>query len=450
MGIQARCFHPKGIAFGVTHWTIPFLLLSLFLRPTPIFAQDSPTSFTLKELLQEAIAKNPELAASRARWTASKFRISQARSLEDPVIGADLEGIPRSTADLGKYTDIEYMISQTIPFPGKLSLKGKIAEKEARIVYEAYRSTEQRLTSDVKSAFEKLYLVDRSIEVLEHHKAIVEQFSKSAETRYMSGVSSQQDILKAHVELAKMTNEYLTLKQEREISIAHFNNLLNRPIESPLEIVVEEGKRPFTTDWKAIQKLTLSNRPDLLAIEHEVQKQKSSTSLAKLGYLPDFFTRVEARQFASESSLREYDTFLGISLPIWFWGKQRAEVREKEAMVSEAQEAYTMMKNRILFEVKEVLIHVETKERLVQLYQTAVLPQAEQALHASQVGYETDKVDFLNLLDADRSLREFEMEYYSAVSEYHIALADLERVVGVSLVRDAPLVKEADSIAKEK
>jgi len=418
--------------------------------PSPSFASDTLAPFTLNQLLQEALAKNPELSAAKNRWEASKFRISQASTLEDPMIGADVEGIPRGTADLGRYMDIEYMISQAIPFPGKLSLKGKIATQEAKMSYETYRGVEQKLISDVKSAFEKLYLLDRSVEVIEHHKNIVEQFSKSAEIRYTSGMSTQQDILKAHVELAKLTNALLTLRQERETAVARLNSLLNRPVHSPLEITVEEGKRPLTTDWGTLEKLTLSNRPDLLAGEIEIQKQKSSTTLAKMGYLPDFFTRVEARQFDGESRIREYDTFLGVNLPIWFWGKQRAEVKEKQAMVSEAEGAYTTMKNRVFFEVKESLVRVETKERLVQLYQTAVLPQAEEALHASQVGYETGKVDFLNLLDADRSLREFELEYYQAVSDYHIALADLERAVGVSLVKSASSSTGGDSSAKEK
>ena len=440
MGIKGR--RPQTVRIALSFFGS--LAILFVYASSPSFAKDTPAPFTLHELLQEALAKNPELSAARAQWEASKFRISQARSLEDPMIGADVEGIPRGTADLGRYMDIEYMVSQAIPFPGKLSLKGKIAAQEAKMSYEAYRATEQKLVSDVKSAFETLYLLDRSIEVIEHHKNIVEQFSKSAEIRYTSGMSTQQDILKAHVELAKMTNTLLTLRQERETAVARMNSLLNRPLRSSLEIAVEEGERPFTTDWGALEKLTLSNRPDFLAGEAEVKKQKSSVSLAKLGYLPDFFTRVEARQFDGESRFREYDTFLGVNLPIWFWGKQRAEVKEKQAMVSEAEHAYTTMKNRVLFEVKEALVRVETKERLTQLYQTAVLPQAEEALHASQVGYEAGKVDFLNLLDADRSLRDFELEYYATVSEYHIALADLERSVGVSLT------KEGTSDAKEK
>ena len=412
---------------------VGFWVIVLCLLPRLAKAEELPPRFTLQQLLQEALANNPQLKASHSGWEAAKFRISQARSLEDPMIGADLEGIPRGKADLSEYNDIEYMVSQVIPFPGKLSLKGKIAAQEARMVYESYHSAEQKLISDVKSAFEKLYLVNHSIEVLEHHQNIVEQFSKSAEIRYTSGMASQQDILKAHVELAKMTNHVLTLQQERQTAVARLNSLLNRPINSPLEISVEEAKKPVATDWDPIEALALSHRPDLLVMQIEVEKQKSSVSLAKLGYLPDFFTRVEAREFSGEGRLREYDTFLGVNLPIWFWGKQRSEVKEKQAMASEAAQAYAAMKNMVLLEVKEDLVQVQTKERLVQLYQTAVLPQTEEALRASRVGYEAGKVDFLNLLDADRSLREFELEYYSAVSEYNIALADLERAMGVSL-----------------
>ncbi len=443
MGIRAMNRQSGRIAhFFLLGGSATVLFFQLSFLPT-VAAETSPRPFILKELLREALARNPELQGARARWEAAKFRISQARSLEDPMIGADVEGIPRGTADIGKYMDIEYMISQTIPFPGKLSLKGKMAEQEAKSIYENTRATEQQLLSEVKSAFEQLYLVERSMEVFEHHKDIVEQFSKSAEARYTTGAGTQQDLLKANLELSKMANEVLTLRQEREIAVALLNRLLNRPVYSPLEITVEGAENPAVLDWQTIEKRTLSHRPDLLAAESELHKSKSSASLAKLGYLPDFFTRVEARQYDGESRIREYDTFLGVTLPVWFWGKQRAEVKEKEAMVSESEGAMTATKNRVLFEAKEAFVRAEAKERLVRLYQTAVLPQSEEALRASRTGYETNRVDFLNLLDTDRTLRDFELEYYKAVADYHVALADLERAVG------APL-EGGDSVVQKK
>jgi len=92
------------------------------------------------------------------------------------------------------------------------------------------------------------------------------------------------------------------------------------------------------------------------------------------------------------------------------------------------------MRNKILFDVKDSFVKVQTAGRLVDLFKTTILPLAEQSLEAATIGYQADKVDFLNLLESQRVIQNFQLDYYRALVSYEQRLADLERTVGVDLV----------------
>lgn len=94
------------------------------------------------------------------------------------------------------------------------------------------------------------------------------------------------------------------------------------------------------------------------------------------------------------------------------------------------------MENLTLFEVKDFHFKVQTSERLVKLYRDNIIPQAEQSLNAAEIGYQSGKVDFLNLIDSQRVLLDFNLAYYRAVADFGINIAQLERVVGIELARN--------------
>jgi outer membrane protein TolC len=411
-----------------------FILLIIFYAGKVFAGEETQVEqVSIITIIDEVLKNNPELAAARSRRDAAFNRVPVAKSLKDLMVGADFEGVRRGTLDIGKYMDVEYMVSQEIPFPGKLSLRGKVALQEAKMADSDYKAKERDIYARAKSAYYDLYMVDRSTEVNQQNRDFLEQFARVAETRYAAGLSSQQDVLKAQVELAKLANELITLGQERETAVAKLNALLNRPTRSPLGIKSEVPKTEFSWTWNDLEGLTLEHRPELKAMEYGIKRAESSLTLARLEYMPDFTTRVEARQFDGEGGIREYDVFLGVNIPIWFWTKQKYQVKEAKNNLEEAKALYQTMKNNVLFEMQDALVRVESSQRLSKLYTTGVLPQAQQALEASQIGYQTGKVDFLNLIDSVRTFKDFQLEYYESIVKFEVAFAELEKAVGMPL-----------------
>lgn len=439
MGIKRRCHKLAFLLFPLIFWGLPHGLAAEGFSPSPL---------SLKELVQETLARNPEIQEARARWEAAKERIVIEGWLDDPMIGADLEGIPRGTADFGRYTNIEYMISQAIPFPGKLSLKKKIAQQEAKIAYELYQTEGKEIVAQMKHAYHALYLVDRSLEINARNRERVNRFRRIAETRYVGGLTYRQDLLKSEVELSRLLNEQVMLEGEREVAVARVNTLLNRPLTTSVVLAPEPmGKFPSYT-WGDLEERLIASRPELKMAEYEIDRMKATRRLARLSNFPDFTARVEARQFQGEGSIREYDAFLGINLPIWFW-KNASTVKEASKSLEAAKESYTSLKNMVLFEAQDALVRLQSKERQLKRYQEEILPQAEEAFEEARKGYESAQTSFLDLLDAQRMLNMFELEYYRTLVELEMAYADLERAIGTPLEEEVVLSEET-SDAKKK
>jgi cobalt-zinc-cadmium efflux system outer membrane protein len=189
-------------------------------------------------------------------------------------------------------------------------------------------------------------------------------------------------------------------------------------------------------------------RPELKMAEREIERSEASRSLARLVNFPDFTARVEARQFNGENEIREYDAFLGVTLPIWFW-KNRAVVKEASKSLAAAEAGYVSMKNMVLFEAQDALVRVQSKEKQLRRYQEEILPQAEQAFEEARKGYESNQTGFLDLLDAQRMLNMFEMDHYRTLADLEIARADLERAVGVPLDEQTVLTEELPHAKKK-
>lgn len=388
----------------------------------------------LSDLIREALEKNPEIRTYEERWKGAKARVWQALSWDDTMIGADFEGIPRGRSDADRANNIEWMISQKIPFPGKRFLKGRVASKEAKMAREDYRAKEREIVSEVKKAYSQYFLKEHEVLLHEETKRILERLAKSAESRYATGQIPYHEVLRVHTELATITNEVARHYQERETARARINALMGRgEIYSPLRIAVHipERKLSFTRD--ELMKLALERRPELSAMRYGFEAAKTDAVSAWVDLLPDAQARIEARQFAGEGRVREYDQFLGFEVPVFSLVGRVGAIKEKKAQKQEARAALENMKNMVFFEVQEALAEFESNDRTTRLYQFNVVPQAESALASMLASYEAGAGDFIQTMEAQKALTEFRHHYFEALVMREQSFAELERVVGIEL-----------------
>jgi len=394
-------------------------------------------SGTLDSFVQEALQNNPEIKAAKARWGASTKRPSQEGTLPDPMIGVDWQNVSFDSITLDDDPDsmLRFSFEQEIPFPGKLSLKKKIAARDSEAEEKSYRATERRVIADLKASYYDWYLAAKAIEITERNQELLRKFTKIAEVKYEVGKGIQQDVLRAQVENSKFIEQLEVLKQKDEIIEAKIKSIVNRPQDSRLGSPEDIEKTPLTLTSDEVSKLAKENAPMLAMKERQIAREEEALNLAQKELYPDFVIEASPGIMGREGNGVEgvWEVSLGLKVPLYFWSKQKPGIEEAALELKGAQEEYSSTNQELNFNVKESYLNARTAEKLMNLYQKGIIPQSRLSLESAISGYQVGAVDFLTLLDNLVTLFSFELEYHNQLTEYQKALARIEELSGVDL-----------------
>ncbi len=390
---------------------------------------------TLQEMLKAAAENNPEIKSSTQAAAASKALIPAAGALPDPTLKFETMGhlIPPTLMRGDPSSGRTYGVEQEIPFPGKRGLKENIASVEAQRQNWNHELVQLKVISEMKQAFFDLYLVHKSTEILLKNKELLQNFENIAEARYKVGQTTQQDVLKAQVEESKILDKLLVQGQKRRIAEAKINSILYMPAETPVGTPAEFKKAEFAYSLDELSELAQSNSPSLKVSESEVNRREQEVALAYKEFYPDFalgFSVVERDQDPTM-----YGLMLSAKVPIYSYRKQRPELEAASLNLSSARNMRDNTSSTVLYQVREAYTTATTAEKLADLYRNAIVPQSNLALNSAIANYQVGKIDFLQLIDASMSLLEYQLKYYESMTEFHKALAQLEPLVGVELVK---------------
>jgi outer membrane protein, heavy metal efflux system len=388
----------------------------------------SSGTITLDQVLELAERDNPEILAARKRWLAFQKRVVQAATPDKPRLDIERMYVPSGKSVLTEADEKSLAITQEIPFP--TTLYRGAAAKEAAMAEQAYRSKIRSVLARTRSAYAMLYLAHKSLDIINENIELMRRFSKVAESKYTAGHAGQSDALKAQVELTKMLNMGVMLAQDQETAAAMLSALLNRDAREPLGLPAEPALPKAEQSLESVSALAMAERPELNEALLNVERAGKSLAIARSEYLPDFMLQYRQRNDPMRGRTR--DAVLGLSLPLWFW-KPAAMSAEAKAEREMAEAELEGMKVMTSAEVKSAWVRAQTARRLADIYRTSVLPQADQAIRVAEAGYQANKASFLDLLDAQRSLLNFRVEYYQFLADYEQRTAELERVVGRGL-----------------
>ena len=392
----------------------------------------------LPELVNTALANNPELKSSQARWEMFRNRIAQARSFDDPMLMLKIQnGIVTDPLNYHRdpMTQKVIGISQQIPFWGKRGLKEEIAAKDA----ESYRwQVEERkleLVRMVKETYYQIYFTDKSLEIVAKNIRILDDFITIAETKYAVGQGAQQDVFKSQVESSKMLDMKISLEQERKSLVVALNALLYRPPETTVGMVPEFEITPVPVSAGNLRETAFEKRPVFKDLKAQIEKGEAGHRLAKKEFYPDFNVSFEYMQREPTMGSDGSDMYsLGVTFNLPLQRERRhAMVADSDSEVRMATEELNGIRNTIDSNISDLLAKLEKREKLVNLYKSGIIPQAEQSLESATIGYRVNKVDFLTLLDSRVTLFNYERDLYESLADYMVRMAQLEAAVGVDL-----------------
>lgn len=382
------------------------------------------------------LQRNPSLAAMRAAWRATESRADRVGAWEDPRVEGTVA--PRSFGSSTVDPGFSVQISQAVPLFGQRSLMGKATRAMARSMGEDYRGMRLEVLRMARELYFQLYLAARSAEVNRELAGLVEQFRRVALQKYAAGTAGQQDALQAELEAAMLDHQIVAVgRTRREIqarlrALLHDGSMRDLP-DPPRDLPHMEHDLADTTF-----DIALGNRPELRARRAAIEARRIEIAAAGRTRLPELTVLARYDRFMEEPEWRTV-VGAGITLPIWF-GKTGAGLREARWELRRAEQEELAVQDSIRAEVEVARSRVHETSHELSIIESRVVPASERALASVRAGYESNRSDFLALLTAERDLARARLDRFQSIAEVHMALADLERAVGLEPER----VKEAE------
>lgn len=392
----------------------------------------------LNDIVGEALKSNPELAAASQNIEALSHRPDRAAALPNPMLSLGLMNVPTDSFsfDDEAMTQKTIGLSQRFPWTGKRQLKREMAEKDLLKGKFALKALELKLVLEVKRSYFQLFMKNRAIEITERNRRLLKELVGIAETKYSVGKGIQQDVLKAQVELSRMRDRLITLEEERDTLKARLNSLMNRLPQEKIGDPPELELTKTDPDLERVQRLSVERHPLLKGMEASVEGSRSGSLLAGIEHRPDIDLSMQYGQ-RDDGPMGDRPDFVSamvkFSIPLWRGEKEDKNVLETSARVKQGEREYDRIRNSLFFEAARIKKSLESRRERAGLFKEGIIPQAKASLDSSIAGYQVNKVDFLTLLSSQITLFNYEMEYYKAVTEHEIKLAELEEVAGGDL-----------------
>jgi outer membrane protein, heavy metal efflux system len=397
-------------------------------------AQDAPR-VALADLVSEALAKNPEVAAAERRYDAARQRPVQERSLPDPMISAgyNSSGRPWPGAGLGTEptANIGVMVSQEIPYPGKLNLRASIAQREADAESQQIEASRLSVASRVRQAYYRLAYTYSVGDVLERNRELLQTLLKVSESRYSVGHAAQQDVIKAQTQLSILDLQLARIRQERAAREGELDALLARAPGTPIGRPVDLQLTSFEATLESLLAAAKDHAPMLRRDQLMIQRSELAVDAARRDYKPDFV--LSGGYYNMGAMPPMYEARFEVKVPLQR-ARRAAAVAEQVSGVEQAKNTYDATRLDLQNRIQEDYTMASTSLQLARMYQDKVLPQSRLALESSMASYQTGGVDFLSVLTNFGAVLDYEMTYFEELASYHAAASRLEEMTGAPLV----------------
>ena len=400
----------------------------------------------LGDVYADVARANPRIAAANALATAARARAPGTRRPPDPQLqlgfmNYTLPGLaPMATLGMS-----QLQLMQMLPLGGKLRSAGRAADAQASATGARARDVAWETRSAAAMAFYDLYATHGRLDVARETLRLLQDIERTAQAMYRVGGGRQADVLRAQVEIARMTEDTLRMRAMRATMTAKLNALLDRDAELETGHATLPAFPAELPPRAALDSLATTERPIIRAGLAEVRAAEASQQLARRELWPDLQVGVQYGQRSGEMGTERMGSLmLGASIPVFARDRQLRMREESAAMTRMAQADLAAMRAETRGRIGEAYASLERARSLAKLYRTTVLPQAEATVTSAMSAYRVGTVDFMTLLDDRMTVNKYSQELYALDAEQGKAWAELEMLVGRALLdpdrTSAPLV----------
>jgi cobalt-zinc-cadmium efflux system outer membrane protein len=417
---------------NVVFWTATLVLAGTF----SAFGQETAasTATPLSELLAEAGTNNPQISSADHEAKAARQMAPQVTTLPDPKFTYQQFSVG-SPKPFAGYTNSDFAYigigaSQELPYPGKLRLRGQVADRDADTKQAEIDVIKVGIADAVKVDYLELAYLQQTLGILSQNEAVLDQLIQDATAHYQVGQGMQQDVLEAQVNRTKMVREITMHHQQMGQLQAHLKGLLNREQTSP-DIVTEDlNETPLKLRADELLALIKNNNPQIQVDASAIQKQDTQVASAKRDGKPDFEVG-----YMYQNTDRKYRDYYMFTFDVRFPRKKRVN-----AQIAEAQEQLIASRQTLdahlaqqLSQVQQDYVQATSDEELLKEYREGLVPQSDAAYRATLSSYASSKDQFTHVLSYLTDLLTLKLEYAQTLLDHETALAHLESLTGATL-----------------
>jgi outer membrane protein TolC len=387
----------------------------------------------VEEYIQFALEQNPEIQAARKRMESFAHQVPVAASLQDPMLNITAQPAPVETAAGAQ--DLILSTNQKLPWFGKLDTRASVAEAQTNVARAQLAAAELAIIAKVKRAYYELYFIQQATSVTEAEQRLLGEIRDVANTRYKAGQTSQQDVLRADLEISDVENDLIRLRQQLQSGQARLARILHAAPQTRVMALdrLSPEQAPRDLDW--LQQQAVAARPELHAQLAAIERDQQAVELARLDYKPDVtlgMSWIDVSSAGISPVADGRDALLltaGFNLPV-YRKRLDSSVRSAEAKAVSTARDYDAMRDGTLEEVADLFAQAKSHQDMLTLFREDILPKSRQTLEVSGKAYNVGEIDFLQLIDNWRLLLRYEVSYRRLEANLRQVLAELERVVG--------------------
>jgi outer membrane protein TolC len=400
------------------------------------FGQEAPpsTPTPLSQLLAEAEANNPQISAADHEAKATRQMAPQVTTLPDPKLTYQQLSVG-SPKPFAGYTNSDFSYvgigaSQELPYPGKLGLRGKVAERDADAKQAEVKVTKTGISDAIKIDYLQLAYLQQTLGILRQNESVLDQLIQDTMARYRVGQGMQQNVLEAQVNRTKIVREITMHHQEMGQIQAHLKGLLDRD-QASVDIVAEDlTETPLKRTSADLLAMVRQNNPQVQVDASSIQKQDAQLASAKREGKPDFILG-----YMYQNTDRKYRDYYMFTFDVGFPRKKRvnAEIAEAQEQLTASQRTLDAHLQQQLAQVQQDYIKATSDEELLKEYREGLMPQSDATYSAALSAYASNREEFAHVLTYSTDVLALKLEYASTLVDHEIALAHLESLTGATL-----------------
>lgn len=433
--MEARVDRMKEMPMRLAAMAVILTFLAL-----PSQAGELPLGSQVNDLLVYAREHNPDLQGRRLDAEAQRERVDPAAALPDPKFQVELMDFtnsmtPGKSASLvpGDVGTTRYRAIQALPFPGKRGLRGEIAEAQADQFDSIRDSTRLEIEAQIKTAYARYFQATGQARIQRETLELIDALESLVLKRYSVGLVPQQDAVQVQGESTRLKVDLLESERRRREAAATLNTLLPRDADAPLAEptrLAPISKPPALAQLFARAKLT---SPDLGRERLSVTAAEKNKELTYLNRYPDFTLALTNNRPRSDMiGPVSWDFMVEVNIPLQ-QSSRRAQESEAEHRLESARERLNAAEARLNGFLGTTLAALDASLDKARLLRETLLPQARATLDAAQAGYESGRVNFNTLIDAERQILRTRLALLDAEVDASVRHAELEKLLGAPL-----------------